>query len=247
MKIFVCIDDTDNLVSRGTGKLAAILAEELETNFRGKSNFVTRHQLFVHPDVPYTSHNSSMCFGADIEDMSLDRFIGHASKFLEKESAEGSDPGLCVTPVDNPAGLGDVIDFGRRAKCQVLTKKEAYDLAFRHGIHLSEHGGTGDGVIGALAGVGLRLGGNDGRLRGKLVIGFHNLAVSASTIRSNEKVDIVRSVCGKVPRDDELVRLGDKIKAVFLDGKGVLLVAPIEPPVAGIRWRTCSKQELKSY
>jgi hypothetical protein len=247
MKIFICIDDTDNLESRGTGKLAAILAEDLEKNFCGKSNFVTRHQLFVHPDVPYTSHNSSMCFTADIDHTKLDRFIGHASKFLENESAQGSDPGLCVTPVDNPACLSQVIDFGRRAKRQVLTKKEAYDLALRHGIHLSEHGGTGDGVIGALAGLGLRLSGNDGRLRGKLEIGNNDTAVSVAAIRSHGPVDIVRAISGNNLRDDELVRLGDKVKAVLLGGKPVLLVSPVEPAVGGISWRTCSKQELKCF
>ena len=35
-------------------------------------------------------------------------------------------------------------------------------------LSLSEHGGTGDGVIGALAGVGLRLSGSDGRIKGKI-------------------------------------------------------------------------------
>ncbi len=247
MRIFVCIDDTDNLESRGTGKLASILAEDLEKNRWGKSYFVTRHQLFVHPHVPYTSHNSSMCFAADIDHTKLDNFIGYASEFLENESAQGADPGLCVARVENPACLSQVIDFGLRAKRQVLTKKEAYDLAFRYEIHLSEHGGTGDGVIGALAGTGLRLSGNDGRLRGKLEIGNENSVVKVVAVRSHDHVDTVRSICGKTLLDDEFVRLGDKVKAVLLDGKSVLLVSPADPALDGVYWRTCSKQELKSY
>ncbi len=249
MKIFVCIDDTDKLLGRGTGELASMLAEGLEKNCGGKSYFVSRHQLLVHPDIPYTSHNSSMCFAADMEQANLDRFIGYASKFLEEERAEGSDPGLCVARVDNPDSLSHLIEFGQAAKRQVLTKKEAYDLASQSGVHLSEHGGTGGGVIGALAGVGLRLSGNDGRLRGKLVVGFHNLAVKASTIRSHDLIDAVRSISGEeAPEDDELVRLGLKIKAVLLEGKNILLVAPVEPPIiGGIRWRTCIKEELKDY
>lgn len=51
----------------------------------------------------------------------------------------------------------DLVDFGRRAKNEVLTKDLAYDLAVKLGVPLSEHGGTGDGVIGAVAGSGLRL------------------------------------------------------------------------------------------
>jgi hypothetical protein len=35
-------------------------------------------------------------------------------------------------------------------------------------IHLSEHGGTGQGIIGALAGVGLRMFGSDGEIKAGL-------------------------------------------------------------------------------
>lgn len=247
MRIFVCIDDTDNLESKGTGWLASILAEELEKTCGGKSYFISRHQLFVHPDVPCTSHNSSMCFAADIDRAKLDGFIGYASQFLENESAQGADPGLCVAHIENPDCISGLIDFGRRAKAEVITKKEAHDLASRYEIHLSEHGGTGDGVIGALAGVGLRLSGNDGRLRGKLKIGNNGQLVSVAAIRSHDSVDAVGSTCGKTPRDYELVKLGDKVKAVLLNGKRVLLVSPVYPSIEGIRWRTCSRQELENY
>jgi hypothetical protein len=247
MRILVSIDDTDNLESRGTGKLASILAADLERNCWGKSSFITRHQLFVHANIPYTSHNSSMCFAAEVDYPNLDRFIGHASEFLGNESAQGADPGLCVAVVDKLASPDLVIDFGLRAKREVLAKSDAYDLARRHGIHLSEHGGTGDGVIGALAGVGLRLSGNDGRLRGKLEIGCENSTASVREIRSHAHAPTVRSLCGKTVGDDELVKLGDKVKAVFLDGKPVLLVSAADPAADGARWRTCSKQELMSY
>ncbi|MGO9555772.1 MAG: hypothetical protein ACLP2U_12175 [Syntrophobacteraceae bacterium] len=247
MIILVCIDDTDNLESRGTGKLASLLAADLERNCWGKSSFITRHQLFVHPDVPYTSHNSSMCFSAELDYPNVDRFIAHSSEFLEKESAQGADPGLCVVVVDKLVSPEPIIDFGLRAKREVLAKRDAYDLACRHEIYLSEHGGTGDGVIGALAGVGLRLSGNDGRLRGKLEIGCENSAVSVRIIRSHPHAPTVRSLCGKTLEDHELVKLGDKVKAVFLDGKPVLLVSAVAPAVDGARWRTCSKQDLMSY
>ena len=60
------------------------------------------------------------------------------------------------------------IDFGYRAKQVVLTKSNAYKLAKKLDIHLSEHGGSGQGVIGALAGVALRLTANDGRFWRKI-------------------------------------------------------------------------------
>ncbi len=247
MKVYICIDDTDNLESRGTGHLASILGDEIEKRGWGKSSFITRHQLFVHPDVPYTSHNSAMCFVADINAPDIEPLISHASVFLERESAPGSDPGLCVALPDRLPAAGEIIDYGKRAKRQIITKAEAYALAEKHGIHLSEHGGTGGGVIGALAGVGLRFSGNDGRVKGKLVIRAEDGVVSAGEIMSHGYVDRVRSVSGAELGRDELVRLGEKVKAVFLDSLSVLLVVPEKEPVNGVRWQTIPRQELNEY
>ncbi|HZV82212.1 MAG TPA: hypothetical protein VFF53_08600, partial [Geobacteraceae bacterium] len=170
MQIVISIDDTDNIHSRGTGALASLLASSLEEKNWGRSSFVTRHQLLVHPDIPYTSHNSAMCFTADIADSCLYAVTAHAGEFLQRESAEGSDPGLCVLSVNALHDPALVIAFGRNVKQTVVSVKEAYDLARRCGVHLSAHGGNGQGVIGALAGAGLRLSGSDGRMQGSLKI-----------------------------------------------------------------------------
>ena len=92
--ILVCIDDTDNIDSRGTGELAAMLADIIEEKKWGTSTPVTRHQLLIHPDIEYTSHNSSMCFEAEIEAEYLADITCFSMDFLLNESAEGSDPGL---------------------------------------------------------------------------------------------------------------------------------------------------------
>src|SRR5690606_31599303 len=107
--------------------------------------YVTRHQLLVHPDIPYTSHNSAMCFTAVLEGCSPRRFIDHAARFLERESASGPDPGLCVAQPELLIDDEPLIRFGRSAKKEVLTKEKAYALASELGIHLSEHGGSGQG------------------------------------------------------------------------------------------------------
>src|SRR6185503_7864697 len=57
-----------------------------------------------------------------------------------------------------------VIEFGRRCQRELVTQAEARDLAERSGIRLEGLGGTEDGVIGALAAVGLLASGNDGRV-----------------------------------------------------------------------------------
>lgn len=247
VKVFVSIDDTDNLESIGTGHLAARIAADLEQNRWGRSSFITRHQLFVHPDVSYTSHNSAMCFEADLQDGCLDRLIDHAADFLRRQSAPGSDPGLCVAVAHNLPDPRQIIDFGRKAKKKLLAKKEAFTLAERHGIHLSEHGGTGVGVIGALAGVGLRLSGNDGRIRGKLQVPNVDSTAEVGDICCQVQVDSVETLGGEILSDERRIRLGEKIKAVFISNKPVLLVAPLEAPSGPVQWRTCTRQELESY
>ena len=247
MRILLSIDDTDDIDSRGTGELASLIAEELEGNGWGRCGFVTRHQLFVHPDIPYTSHNSAMCFDVELKEGCLDRVVDHASAFLARESAAGSDPGLCVAVMDRLADPEALISFGRQAKCVVLTKADAYAVAGSIGVHLSEHGGTGDGVIGALAGAGLRLSGSDGRLKGQIRFAPDERILSVAKLCNRVEVDAVRTLDGFDLAGNELVRLGEKVKTVLQGGKSVLLVSAADPTADGVSWRTCSRQQLRNY
>lgn len=249
MKIYLCIDDTDNIDSKGTGEIAAELASTIESIGWGSCSSITRHQLLVHPDVPYTSHNSSMCFTADINSQYLGETIEAAIKIVETESAEGSDPGLCVFVPDQLSQhqYQQIIEFGLRAKQEVLTKKEAYELAESLSIHLSEHGGTGQGVIGALAGVGLRLTGNDGRFKGQHKLhSSDKKTVTVKEILDETAIDLVRTPAGFILHEEEIITLGDKLKSVFLNHQSVLLVESVE--VDGTRqWAPCAGRALKQY
>lgn len=247
MRILVCIDDTDVLGSRGTGHLVAQFIEEIEQIGWGKCTFISRHQLFVHPDIPYTSHNSAMCFTAKLQPNRLQDLIDYATDFLVKESELGSDPGLCVVVLEKLKQPERLIAFGQRAKKEVLTKDDAYSLARELGIHLSEHGGTGQGVIGAVAGVGLRLTGNDGRIRGKIYQGHAGEILTVAQLRNHPKVDLVRQLEGGPVQDNETVRLGEKVKTVLLDHRCVLLLAPEDTTVSQAKWRTCIKEELREF
>jgi len=254
VRILVSIDDTDTMKMdgvevRGTGELAGLIKKAIQDQGWGRCAPITRHQLLIHPDIPYTSHNSSMCFEADIESSFLNPVIEYASDFLARESAPDSDPGLCVAVTDRISRPGWLVSFGYMAKNVVLTKQQAYDLAKILGIHLSEHGGTGQGVIGALAGAGLRFSGNDGRLKGKLKIKAENDLISVGDIYSQGKVDMVKCLEeGIIPQDDEMVILGDHIKLIWLYGKAVLPVCAVAAEVTGqARWRTYSKSQMKDF
>jgi hypothetical protein len=248
MRVLVAVDDTDNLETKGTGHLAEAIAREVERNGWGTRSYITRHQLLVHPDVPYTSHNSSMCFTADVDEARVDELTAHAAAFLERASAPGSDPGLCVATAERLEGADELVAFGERAKRTVLEQGEAHHLARRLGVHLSAHGGTGGGVIGALAAIGLRLGGNDGRLRGRLDIENvdANGVVRVRDLRAHPHVGSVRTLAGEVLRDDEAVLLSDwKVKAVMQGGAGVLLVT--ESSSREAPWETCPRAILKTF
>ena len=97
MDIYLSIDDTDNLDSPGSGHLAELMANTLQHHgLTSQCLNITRHQLLVHESIPYTSHNSSMCFPAVIDEDNLLNVIQFAKEFLKNSSAPGSDPGLCV-------------------------------------------------------------------------------------------------------------------------------------------------------
>lgn len=249
MRAIVCIDDTDNRDSRqGTGALAAMLKERIEERGWGRSDVIVRHQLFVHPDIPYTSHNSAMSFGLEVrDDDDLASIAAFSGCFLSEHAQEGSDPGLCVVCLDLLKEPRKLIEFGRQAKQIVLTKEHAYWLAGELDIHLSEHGGTGQGVIGALGGAGLRLSGSDGRVRGKHSITAPGRVASIEEILRQASIDLVQTLDGQALGGNELVRLGEKVKSVFLDGRSVLLVRAARDDGAEARWEACPMEYLKQH
>jgi hypothetical protein len=244
--LLICIDDTDDIDSRGTGDIAELLADGLEAEGLARRGRVTRHQLLVHPDIAYTSHNSSMCFSAAIGDRDLGAVTAWCQASLAAESVEAADPGLCVVAVDRLDRQDLLVEYGREAKRRVFSKQEAYALADELDVHLSEHGGTGIGVIGALAGAGLRLSGDDGRFKGKFAIpGDADGMVNVAGARRHG-VDEVRTVDGVTLADAQRLLAAEECKLVLLGGRAVLLVTAA-PPGAAAPWRVVERRALRSY
>jgi hypothetical protein len=246
MKILISIDDTDDIDSRGTGDVAELMAQGLADSGLAECGRVTRHQLLIHPDIAYTSHNSAMCFPAEIDVDALDAVTAWCQATLAAESVEAADPGLCIAAVETLADPGALVAYGRTAKERVFRKDEAYRIAGDLRVHLSEHGGSGIGVIGALAGAGLRLSGNDGRFKGKLAIPGDADGVARVREMSEHGVDSVRTVGGDVLGDDERVVVGPECKLVLLAGEAVLLVAPASDTAAA-PWMAIDRKALRSY
>jgi hypothetical protein len=163
--IYVGIDDTDTLVDPGTNKLAQHLVRELAGLLRGQ--MILRHQLLTDPRVPCTNKNgcASILFSPaadnDLQgEFSCDALAGALRPLIQNWCPAGSDPGLCVTrTVPFP-----IVEWGTRCQREFVRQAQARELAEEHGIYLEGLGGTEDGVIGALAAVGLMATQNDGRI-----------------------------------------------------------------------------------
>jgi hypothetical protein len=245
MHLLVCIDDTDDLDSMGTGEVAELLAAGIVEHGWGAVGRVTRHQLLIHPDIAYTSHNSSMCFEAEIAPEALTELTRWAGEFLADHSVEAADPGLAIVGLESLRDPGALMAYGRAAKEKVFAKEDAYALAAQLGVHLSEHGGTGLGVIGALAGAGLKLTGSDGRFKGKFrLVGVDGVATVAAI--KHQDVDSVRTLEGVVLGDDESVLVSDECKLVLLDGCAALMVKPSEAGAAA-PWIVVDRKALRSF
>ncbi|NMA10688.1 MAG: ABC transporter substrate-binding protein [Methanomicrobiales archaeon] len=219
MTLYLGIDDTDTRESRGTGRLARTIAAELARSYTVTG--VTRHQLFVHPAVPYTSHNSSAVIHIREEERGTAADVfATAREMMLADFIEGSDPGICVAA--GPGINGDLSRFGFAAKTSIVTQDEARKLAREAGILLEGLGGTEDGVIGALAGVGLAASGNDGRFVQKgTTRDLRGTQTVAAILASG--VDRVMTMGGAV-LEEGVVTLRKFPKPACIGGKAILYV-----------------------
>ena len=123
--IYIGIDDTDTLESRGTGRLARSIAAALSSKFRIFG--VTRHQLFVHPDIPFTSHNSCAVIHAEAQLTVMEEIFCSTKKMMLEDFIEGSDPGLAIASTSQMTPA--LVAFGLDAKTIIVTQERAREVA----------------------------------------------------------------------------------------------------------------------
>ena len=221
--IFIGIDDTDMLGSPGTGRLARDLAEELAKS--GAAVWaVTRHQLLVDSRIPFTSHNSSASIHiVDAGPAGLDGAWERAARFVSERAAPGSDPALCLGDAENGLRLPLLEVFGRRAQTEVLDRRTAETIGARSGVRLASLGGSGDGVIGALAAVGLAANGNDGRF---LQLGDIRSIGNTATVKELLKagIDAVWDLRGKNLADSRMIMTDGWVRPELINHNAILVV-----------------------
>ncbi|HEX4518342.1 MAG TPA: hypothetical protein VH063_02055 [Gaiellaceae bacterium] len=247
---YVAIDDTDRAEDdgrgQGTGAKSRAFARELLEAVDGRQLGITRHQLLIDPAVPYTSHNSSACIVVESgveRGWVIETMVEIGRLYLPEIASPGADVGLCVA---EESQIGDaVVEWGRRAKVEVVTMDEAHEIAGEAGIRLE--GLTGDkvGVIGALAAVGLRRSGRDGRF---LELGELRRAIGEQPAAVFMDAGVQRFVSGEDDVElapDELISVGHKhAQPVLLDGQPTLL---LDPSSRRGGWRAAPRESVKSY
>lgn len=215
MNYILGLDDTDNLESRGTGHLARELAKALAQDF--DVHGVTRHQLLEDPRVPKTAKNSCAAILFSGDEFPLDELAGFARQFMLNDFQPGSDPGLCVaTNVPD-----EIITYGKRVQREFITQKMPRALANQHGVFLEGLGGDEDGVIGALAAVGLAASGSDGRYVQvgtiRSLVGLlppvDILAAGITTVKTLDGVDVTTGLINT-----------EKMRPARRDGQPILFV-----------------------
>ena len=246
MRCLIGIDDTDNAESRGTGFRARQLGARLGEAGIGRLSGITRHQLFVHPDIPYTSHNSAACLDFWLEDTSLVDVVAFCRRYLAEESAPGSDAGLCVAAFDSVHTT--MVEFAQAAKHEILDRDAARDLAAGVGVHLE--GVTGDemGVIGALAAVGLRRSGHDGRFIWLAGVRELTGTATADWLLANTGIAAVETVDGRGVSGDARILVDPWPRPVLLNDRAILLVREsLEENHANNDWELLPKETIRRY
>ena len=230
MRIYIGFDDTDVAgADRETGKLARWFENKLPKKCRLWG--VIRHQLPQIEGILFTSNNSSACVVVDTDAPEMeDHLIEAATDHIHKLYVDGSNPGLCVVS-QNSMAIEDLKDFGRLCCARIVTQKEAMEAARM--VHLSGHGGTNAGIIGAAAGVGLTLSGWSGRFVEFGRLRAYGAEVLVSEFEKNGIRVLSTDQNALVPWQDHIVETGGWVRPRLWSFGPVLPVRH----VGNTRWR----------
>lgn len=231
--ILVGLDDTDMLNTPGTVQLARHLVRQLTD--QQHSAMITRHQLLEDPRVPCTCKNGCVAFQLEPRGAySVAQLADSIVELMLEWCPVGSDPGLCIAA---SSVSREVIDFGRRCQSTLVTQQDARSLAKKHSLVLRGIGGTEDGVVGALAAVGLMSTANDGRVvyLGRAAVDHYDVSgvCDIDGIRQLGVDDILQINSGHSVVAGR-VNVGKRLRPNLRNGQVVLFVSPSAEP--GVDW-----------
>jgi hypothetical protein len=208
----------------------------------GKGFGIVRHQLLIHEDIGYTSSNSS--YSIQVNCCNPEGLINFCRNFLEREGVSESNSGFCV--ISESLVPEEVEEWGRRAKREILTMEEALSISKNCEILLEGVFGNHRGIIGAMAAVGLRKTGNDGRFIWQLGKQLKDLrgTMTVEELKNGTQVDEIISKEGKVLEPQEMIDLTDWLRSVLINGK-TFLIAERNLKRSGSYWKIADKEYIR--
>jgi len=234
-RILIGLDDTDRPGARNS---TARLARRLGDIFSTRMTFVGTVGHILHEGVDATTNNKASCVVLDAEAPSLDALLAEAADFIRAEAAPGASPGLVVATGASP----EMIAFGRRTSAEPVSLAEARDLAAQL-PHWT--GGASEGLIGALAAIGLTAAGWSGRWlewRGALRAAERALTVTQLAELGIGVVSIETDA--EVPKPDEWVDTKDWLRPQLLGGRAML---PLRRAAGGEGWETVGVKKASLF
>jgi hypothetical protein len=232
--IYVGIDDTDIIGSPGTNQLARLILRRIGE--RARDAIICRHQLFFDPRVPYTSKNGSASIQLPhVEPADIRCLTDAIREIMRGWYIEGSDPGLCLAA----GATQEMLAFSQRCKGKVVSQPEARAIAAHAGCHLEGLGGTEQGIIGALAAVGLVVSGEDGRIVHLNSWPYPDeefAGVRGIDELRSRGIDEFRQVGTDLPVSSGPIDIGKHLRPNRRGGRIVMFVEPSSGPDAAAPW-----------
>lgn len=222
MRFLIGVDDTDNPMTSSTGLLAQRLGLHLQETGLGTLEAVTRHQLLLSAQIPHTSDNSAICVTFEADSSQRTTLELTCRSFIMREFSPGADAGFAFASWGQVTA--EVFTWARLAKTRVLQRQDAINIARAAKIGVAGLTGSGMGVIGALAAIGLRFRGEDGRF-----LWLRDMALLQGTYTAGELIqttpfDHIETLRGRSPRADDKVLIEGEVRPLLREGRCVLLV-----------------------
>jgi len=215
-KFTIGIDDTGHLDQHLTTKLMRNWLSQMLKADLIHSEGITRHQLFESEKITFSYKNRSLALTFntslsvfEIEDSLID--------FIRANSNSNSNPAIAL--LSRHSDSLHVLAFGRRCKNELLKLADSEQYASEANVLLRGLGGNRNGMIGALAAVGLRAGGADGVF--VHLNGLENIkgTLSAGDIRNSSALQHILDISSDEELDrDDIIKIDSYLRPKLING-----------------------------
>ena len=220
-RFIIGLDDTDILGGRGTSRIVREWTEVIESEGFARTNGITRHQLLKSTKIKATTHNRSVAVAIETDRTVFD-IEDHLVQLVREHASGKANPAIAI--LTRHTDMPHVLAWGRRCQQEILKLVDAERYATESNVLLRGLGGNRNGMIGALAAVGLHAGGKDGVFIQLAGIRDLNGCITAGEIRERTALrHVIDEETGEELDRDDLIDTGDRVRPRMIEGEPVLL------------------------